>query len=124
MKHLSNITYKPWGRFDDLAESKGKWHLKLLVIKKGQQLSLQQHTRRNELWIIAEGKVQVRKSNKIYILAPQKSIMIGTKEMHRAKALTDAVIIEISFGSHKERDIIRLEDDYGRVKQVARKREP
>lgn len=116
MKRLNNLTHKPWGRFYDLAEDKGKWHLKLLIVKKGQQLSLQRHARRHEFWIIAEGKVQAQKGGKMHILSPQKSIHIQKNEIHRIKALTNAVIVELSFGFHKERDIFRLKDDYGRIK--------
>ncbi len=117
MKCLYNITYKPWGRFCDLAGSKGKWHLKILVIKKNQRLSLQRHAKRSELWIVAEGRVQVQKGDEICTLVPQKSIIIEKNEMHRIKALTNAVVVELSFGSHSERDIARLADDYRRVEQ-------
>jgi len=115
MKHLNNIVKKPWGEFCDLAENKGKWHLKVIVIKKGKRLSLQKHMKRSELWIVAEGKVQAEKNNKFYTLTPKKLIFIGKKEAHRIKALTNAVIVEISFGNHNEKDIIRLADDYGRI---------
>lgn len=114
MRKLNNVINKPWGKFYDFAESKGKWRLKLLVIKKGQRLSLQRHTKRSELWIVAEGRVQVQKGNNVYTLSSQKTIFIEKEEKHRIKALTDAVIIEITFGSYSERDIIRLADDYGR----------
>ncbi|MBI2632958.1 MAG: phosphomannose isomerase type II C-terminal cupin domain [Parcubacteria group bacterium] len=115
MKILKNITRKPWGAFYDLAEKKQRWHLKILVIKKGQRLSLQTHTHRSELWIVAEGKAKVQKGNKVFIVTPQKSIFIEKKEKHHIAALTDAVIlVEISFGNHKEKDITRFADDYGR----------
>lgn len=114
MKRLNNITHKPWGRFYDFAESKGKWHLKILVVNKGQQLSLQKHTKRSEFWIVAEGRIQVQKGNNVHTLSSQKTIFIEKGEKHRIKALTNAVIVEITFGSHRERDIIRLADDYGR----------
>lgn len=114
MKKLTNVTNKPWGRFYDFAESKGKWRLKLLVIKKGRRLSLQKHAKRRELWIIAEGKVRVQKGDTLYTLSSKKTIFIEKEEIHRITALTDAVIVEVTFGSHRERDTIRLADDYGR----------
>lgn len=116
IKQLHNIVRKPWGKFYDFAESKGKWHLKALVIRKGHQLSLQQHAKRSELWIVAEGKVKVQKGGKRRVLAPRETIFIKKRELHRIEALTDAIIIELSFGHHDEKDIIRLEDDYGRIK--------
>ena len=114
IKQLHNFVLKPWGKFYDFAESKGKWHLKALVIKKGHRLSLQKHAKRSEFWIVAKGKVMAQKSGKWRILTPQKTIFIKKQELHRIKALTDAVVIELSFGFHSEKDIIRFTDDYGR----------
>ena len=34
MRTLKKIVKKPWGQFYDFAENKGKWHLKVLIIKK------------------------------------------------------------------------------------------
>ncbi len=114
MKILKHTTQKPWGKFCDLALQEKKWHLKILVIKKGERLSLQAHTHRSELWVVAEGRAQVQKGDEISILATKEVIFIEKKEMHRITALTDVVIIELSFGDHKERDIKRFSDDYGR----------
>ena len=118
MQRLANITNRPWGKFYDLAESNEKWHLKILVVKKGRRLSLQRHTKRSELWIVAEGRIQVQKGDKVLTLTPQQSLFIKKKEVHRIKALTDAVVVEISFGSHREKDIVRLDDDYGRSNKI------
>lgn len=115
MKRLNKNTNKPWGIFHDLAESRTKWHLKVLVIKKGSRLSLQRHALRSEFWIVAEGKVNVQKGNSDFVLIPTQSIFIKKNEIHRIEALSNAVIVEISFGHHKETDIVRLADDYGRV---------
>jgi mannose-1-phosphate guanylyltransferase len=114
MKKLYNIVKKPWGEFCDFAESSGKWHLKTITIKKGHRLSLQQHLKRSELWIVAAGKVLAQKGKKNYILTPPKSIFIKKKEMHRIEALMNSVVIEITFGVHNEKDIIRFADDYNR----------
>jgi mannose-6-phosphate isomerase-like protein (cupin superfamily) len=114
MRILKNIIRKPWGQFRDFAESRGKWHLKTLHIKKGHRLSLQKHAKRNEFWIVVEGKVRIQKGNKKSVLTPQKSIFIKKRELHRIEALTNVVIIEVSFGEHKEDDIKRIADDYGR----------
>lgn len=114
---IRDIVHKPWGSFYDFAENKNKWHLKALIIKKKQRLSLQKHHKRSELWIVAEGKVIVQKNEDKYVLSPKQSVFINKKELHRIEALTDAVIIEISFGQHDEEDIIRFADDYGRIKK-------
>ena len=114
IKQLHNIVHKPWGRFYDFAENKRKWHLKALVIKKGHRLSLQKHAKRSEFWIVAEGKVKIQKNGKWRVLTPQKTIFIKKQELHRVEALTNAIVIEVSFGKHEEDDIKRIADDYGR----------
>ncbi len=114
IKQLHNIVRKPWGKFYDFAESRGKWHLKILLIKKGHLLSLQKHAERSEFWIVAEGEVRIQKGNKKSVLTPQKTIFIKKRELHRIEALTNAVIVEVSFGKHNEDDIKRIADDYNR----------
>lgn len=115
MKILKNITIKPWGKFYDLAQEHQKWHLKILAIKKGQRLSLQRHRHRSEFWVVAEGKIRVQKNRRVLALAPSESVVIKKNEPHRIEALTNAIVIELSFGRHKETDIMRLADDYGRA---------
>ena|SRR3989338_8849279 len=114
MKYLRKNVIKPWGGFCDLVEQKNKWHLKIISVKKGHRLSLQSHQSRSEFWIIVEGKIKAQKNKKTYLLASQDYIFIKKEEQHRLTALVDAIIVEISFGSHKENDIIRFADDYGR----------
>ena len=114
MKILKQITRKPWGYFQDLVEEKGKWHLKVIVVKKGSRLSLQRHEKRSEFWVVAHGKVLVEKGKTRSVLKVGDAITIKKKEEHRIKALSDSEVIEITFGIHNEKDITRLEDDYGR----------
>jgi mannose-6-phosphate isomerase-like protein (cupin superfamily) len=115
MKKLNIVTHKPWGRFYYFAECTGKWRLKLLFIKRGRRLSLQKHTKRSEFWVVAEGKARVQKGAETFTLASQGTMHIAKKELHRITALTDVVILAITFGPHYERDIVRLADDYGRT---------
>ncbi len=117
IKYLKEITEKPWGGFQDLAENSGQWHLKLLFVKKGQRLSLQQHKLRSELWIVLEGRAEAQKGKTLKRLAPKQFVFIEKGEVHRLKGLTDALVAEISFGKHQEADIKRLADDYGRLEE-------
>jgi mannose-1-phosphate guanylyltransferase len=45
-----------------------------------------------------------------------ENIKIGIGVKHRIKANEDCILLEISYGKFDENDIIRIEDDYGRVK--------
>lgn len=115
MKRLTYISNRPWGIFYDIAEKANKWHLKLIKIKKGHRLSLQKHKLRSEFWIIAEGRVKAQKNNRMFRLNAGDSISMKRGESHRLEGITDATVVELSFGRHNEQDIIRLADDYGRM---------
>lgn len=114
MKKLSKIVNKPWGAYYNLAEEKGNWHLKIIEVKKGKRLSLQKHKFRSEFWVIAEGQAKVQKGNRSILLKAGNTVSFKKGEKHRLESITDAIIIETSFGNHDEKDIVRLEDDYGR----------
>lgn len=77
-------------------------------------MSLQKHAKRSEFWIVAEGKVKIQKNGKWRALTPRETVFIKRRESHRLEALTNAVVMEVSFGDHDEKDIIRLADDYDR----------
>ena len=115
MKRLTYISNRPWGIFYDIAEHANKWHLKLIKIKKGHRISLQKHKLRSEFLIIAEGRVKAQKNNRVFRLNTGNSISIKRGESHRLEGITDATVVELSFGRHNEQDIIRLADDYGRT---------
>ena len=114
MKRLQNKVQKPWGSFENFAERKGFWHLKVIKIKKGHRLSLQRHKKRSELWIVAEGKIKALRGNKSFILSPRQTFYIEKDVLHRMEALSNSIVIEVSFGTHLEKDIERLSDDYQR----------
>lgn len=115
MKFLKNKAVKPWGCYYDLAESPGNWHLKIIEINKGCRLSLQKHKKRSESYLVVEGRISVVKGTNVFRLKPGGTISIRKGEMHRIKGLSDARLVEVSFGQHDENDIVRIEDDYGRV---------
>ena len=49
---------KPWGKFDQYLFSE-LGTLKIIQIKKGEQISKQMHKTRDEFWLIMEGEVKV-----------------------------------------------------------------
>jgi mannose-6-phosphate isomerase-like protein (cupin superfamily) len=116
MRKLKNISIKPWGKYLNLVEEKDKWHLKIIILKKDQRLSLQKHKLRTERWVVVEGKVKAEIGKEVFTLSPNETVVIKKSQIHRMKAITDSVVIEVTFGTHKEKDIERIEDDYGRSK--------
>lgn len=97
-----------------MAEEGGKWHLKVIKVKKGRRLSLQKHKLRSELWIVAEGKAKVQVADKVRKVKVGDVAVIKKGEAHRLEGITDATIVEVSIGRHDEKDIVRLADDFGR----------
>jgi len=104
---------RPWGNFKTLALNE-KCSVKILEIKKNEELSLQKHKKRIELWYpLCKGKVQI--GNKIINVKEGDLIKIGKKVKHRAFGGKNGLkILEVSLGKFDEKDEIRLEDKYGR----------
>ena len=118
IQRLRTTTQKPWGAFYNYAQEAGKWHLKALFIKKGERLSLQKHRLRTECHIVVRGRVRITKGKTTRTFGPGAFITIPNGVVHRMAALTDAVIVEVTLGTHRENDIVRLADDYGRVSRA------
>lgn len=107
------IVNRPWGRFKEFAKNKG-CTVKILEIKPRQELSLQYHNKRDELWYFLDKAVVQLGKRKIKV-NEGSIIKIPKKEPHRIISEGNKVkVLEISFGKFSERDEIRLEDDYGR----------
>ena len=109
-------THRPWGWYQTLNINR-KFHIKQILIKPGEKLSLQSHNKRRELWLVLEGNAKVTKGKKHYMLGSNDTIQIDFKEIHRLENIgkKNVVIIEIQTGSYfGEDDIKRYSDIYGR----------
>lgn len=109
---------RPWGSFIKFIDNQ-PCTVKILQIKKGESLSLQSHQLREEFWYLISGKIKViigknLKSLKIKILKEGEYVKIYKNILHRAQAIENSKILEISTGRFKEEDEIRYEDKYGR----------
>ena len=111
------IIKRPWGQFKLLTKNK-KSTTKLLEVKSGQELSLQKHKKRKEIWyFINPGKVQINED--VFNVKAGELIEIPKKTSHRIiapknKNKKSVQVLEISLGSFNEKDEIRIEDKYGR----------
>ena len=107
---------KPWGEEIIFAET-DRYAGKILVVKKGEILSLQYHEKKEEtlylyrgrvrLWIEVDGALNEK------IMLPGDSRHIHPLTRHRMEALEDSEIFEVS--SPELDDVVRLEDRYGRA---------
>ncbi len=109
--------YRPWGHYQSI--DLGPSHqVKRLVVTPGQRLSLQKHRHRSEHWTVVEGVAEVTIDDKVLEVHPNELVYIPLGAIHRAAnpGATPVTIIEVQCGDYLgEDDIIRFEDDYGRV---------
>lgn len=104
---------RPWGDFKEFAKNK-KCTVKILEINPGQELSLQIHNKRDELWYFLDNAI-VQLADKKIKVKKGKIIRIPKKKAHRIISEKNKIrVLEISFGNFSEEDEIRLEDKYNR----------
>ncbi len=111
-------THRPWGEFITIIEGEN-WKVKKIFVKPKESLSLQMHSKRTEHWVIIKGKGKVIIDNKISIVNENESIYIPRGSKHRLinEEEKSLIVIEIQSGSYLgEDDIVRFEDNYGRIK--------
>jgi mannose-6-phosphate isomerase len=108
---------RPWGSFHTLEEGPG-YKVKRLVVLPGQRLSLQKHRHRSEHWVVVAGTATVTNGTRVLRLARRACTVIPQQAWHRIenRGRTPVVVIEVQHGAYLgEDDIIRKQDDYGRV---------
>ncbi len=111
-----SIIDKPWGR-EILLAVEEEYVGKILEVKAGKRLSLQYHKEKKETMYLLEGRMKLTLDDETMVVEAGKSITINPGTIHRVEALEDVKIIEVS--TIQLDDIVRLEDDYKRVKSSA-----
>jgi mannose-6-phosphate isomerase len=107
---------KPWG-YEIWFAVTDKYIGKILFIRKGHRLSLQYHERKDETLYCLQGKasliVERAGTTNSLPLEPGRSCRIEPMTVHRMEAAEDTTLIEVS--TPETEDVVRVEDDYGRV---------
>ena len=109
---------RPWGAYTVLQEGPG-FKIKRIEVKPGGKLSLQLHHRRSEHWVVVSGEAKVTNGDRVYTIRTNESTFIPLETQHRLEnaGIEPLVLIEVQSGSYVgEDDIVRLDDQYGRVK--------
>ena len=110
---------RPWGTWEVL-ESQNKFCVKKIVVNPQAILSLQMHNFRAEHWIIVSGEAMIVLGDDTLYRKENESVYIPVKTKHRIKNTSTSeplVFVEIQTGENlDEDDIIRFEDNYGRIK--------
>ncbi len=110
---------RPWGEYYGWDQGKG-WNLKTIYIKPGKRLSLQYHHHRMECWLLVSGDATATlhdTEGNIQTLALKKgtTYCVEKKQVHRLESKKGGIVVEVAYGNFDENDIVRLEDDHGRL---------
>ena len=108
--------YRPWGWFQTLDQGE-RYQVKHLMVKPGQQISLQTHKHRAEHWTVVAGTARVTREDETITLETDQSTYIPIGVKHRLENLGSEPlsVIEVQSGNYLgEDDIVRFEDRYGR----------
>jgi len=115
--------HKPWGFYQNLYIHPN-FKIKKIFVHPLRRLSLQKHQNRQEHWFVLYGNGLAIIDNKEIDLEFSVSVDISENVVHRLinnDHNSNLVIIEIQTGKCDENDIIRIEDDYGRVLKPIKK---
>lgn len=109
--------FRPWGKYDSI-DNGSRYQVKRITVNPGAKLSLQMHHHRAEHWIVVKGTAEVRCGDGVKLLSENESTFIPLGELHQLHnpGKVPLEIIEVQSGSYLgEDDIVRFEDEYGRV---------
>ncbi len=115
---LHRTVSRPWGTYTVLEEGP-RFKIKRIVVKPGAALSLQMHHHRSEHWVVVQGMVRVVNGGEPRLVSANESTFIPAGHKHRLEnpGVIDLVMIEVQSGEYLgEDDIVRFEDQYGRIK--------
>ena len=110
---------RPWGYYHLLVKT-NEYLIKQIVILPKKSISLQKHNHRSEHWIIVDGTAKVEIDGIINILTENESTYIPLGSKHRLSnpGKIPLILIEVQSGSYVgEDDIVRFEDNYGRIEK-------
>lgn len=117
-EHISHTqVYRPWGHYRNLQDGPG-FLVREITVKPWAKLSLQYHHHRAEHWVVVEGQAIVTNGDEVLTLNPNQSTFIPLGAQHRLENPGEIPLrmIEVQSGSYiGEDDIVRMEDDFGRV---------
>lgn len=112
---------RPWGNFERFTINE-KSTVKILTIKPKQKFSLQYHKNRKEFWKFLDNPAKVTLGKKTIRVKKGDEIFVPAKTLHRIEAYYKPVrVLEIAFGEFDEKDIVRIEDAYGRIVKNGKK---
>ena len=108
--------FRPWGSYRSV-DTGERFQVKRIVVKPGEELSLQMHHHRAEHWVVVSGTARIHCDGEERLLHENQSAYIPLGSTHRLAnpGVVPLHLIEVQSGSYLgEDDIVRFEDNYGR----------
>jgi mannose-6-phosphate isomerase len=121
MSLLSNRFHedRPWGSFDRFTQNEPS-EVKFLNVDAGKRFSLQKHAKRSEFWKTIKGSGVAEVDGVEHQMNMGDEVEIPVGATHRLTGGPEGItVLEIALGEFDENDIVRLEDDFGRVTDTA-----
>ena len=108
---------KPWG-YEIVFARTDRYCGKVLVVRKGEQLSLQFHREKDEVMYVQEGRIELEIGDpggqlETEVVGPGHAFRFTPGTVHRWRALEDTVVLEAS--TPELDDVVRLDDSSGRA---------
>ena len=114
---VGSADQRPWGSWEVLAVGPN-YIVKRIHVLPHKKLSLQSHHFRSEHWIMVSGVGSVTLDESVREVRANESVYIEKEQKHRMENASDEPLtfIEVQTGDMlDEADIVRYQDDYGRV---------
>src|ERR671924_895860 len=108
---------RPWGNFTVLDEGEN-YKVKRIEVLPGKRLSYQKHAQRAEHWMVVQGTARVTLDGRELMVRLGETVDVPVGAAHRIEntGYERLVFIEIQRGNYLgEDDIVRLQDDFGRI---------
>lgn len=115
--YIHSQVFRPWGWYRGVHEGH-RFQVKEISVDPGQKLSHQMHHHRAEHWIIVSGTARVTKGNESFLITEDESTYIPHNTVHCLEnpGKIPLKMIEVQSGPYLgEDDIVRFQDNYGRV---------
>ena len=115
--NFHRTVYRPWGSYTILEEGPF-YKIKRINVIPGKKLSYQLHYHRSEHWVVVKGMATVTIEDKKIFVRSGESIFVEQGLKHRLEnnGKISLEVIEIQVGEYlEEDDIVRFDDDFGRV---------
>jgi mannose-1-phosphate guanylyltransferase / mannose-6-phosphate isomerase len=115
--YVHTRVFRPWGWYK-LIQDGPRFQVKEIVVEPGHRLSKQVHYHRAEHWVIVSGTARVSRDDETFLLTEDQSTYIPHNVKHSLEnpGKIQLRMIEVQSGSYLgEDDIVRFEDNYGRL---------